>query len=303
MQTTTTAMQQVAENVYAFVQPDGGWCVNNAGVIAGDGATVLIDTVATQSRARRLRAEIDRLGIAAPEMLVTTHHHGDHTFGNAEFAPPATVIGHELTRQEMAAAGLGLRGLWPAVDWGETPLVLPQVTFTDRLVLHAGDDLTVDLIHVGPAHTTNDVVAWLPAHRVLFAGDVVMSGVTPFCLMGSIRGSLAAVRELRALGPAVVVAGHGAVGGVEVLDRTEAYLTWLWDVAADSRQAGCTPLEAARQVDLGGFAELLDHERLVGNLHRAYHELGGGADGSPIDLLGPFTEMATYLGHAPVSHA
>jgi cyclase len=303
VQPTTTALQQVAEDVFAFVQPGGGWCVNNAGLIAGDGPTVLVDTVATESRARRLRDEITYLGAAQPGMLVNTHHHGDHTFGNAQFVPEATVIAHALAREEMAEAGLGLRGLWPDVDWGETPLVLPQLTFTEPIVLYAADGLPVHLLPVGPAHTTNDVVAWIPERGVLFAGDVVMSGVTPFCLMGSIRGSIAAVHRLRELDPAVVVGGHGPVGGPELLDRTEAYLAWLWDVAADAHRAGLSPLDAARQAPLGAFADLLDAERIVGNLHRAYAEIEGRPDGAPMDILGPFTEMVAYLGRTPACHA
>ena len=104
------------------------------------------------------------------------------------------------------------------------------LTFADTLTLHAGE-LEVQLIYVGPAHTTNDVVAWIPSRGILFAGDVVMSGVTPFCLQGSISGSLAAVERLRALDANTVVAGHGPVGGPEILDGTESYLRWLSGVA------------------------------------------------------------------------
>lgn len=57
--------------------------------------------------------------------------------------------------------------------------MLPAVTFHDQVTLHAGP-VTVQLLHVGPAHTTTDVVAWLPVRRVLFTGDVIMSGVTPY---------------------------------------------------------------------------------------------------------------------------
>ncbi|MGI9002129.1 MAG: MBL fold metallo-hydrolase [Pseudonocardia sp.] len=73
-------------------------------------------------------------------------------------------------------------------------MVLPALTFRDAVTIHAGE-LCLEVFHVGPAHTTNDVVVWVPERRVLFAGDIVMSGVTPFCLMGSIQGSLRAVER------------------------------------------------------------------------------------------------------------
>jgi cyclase len=296
------ALHHLSDDVYAFVQPDGGWCVNNCGVVVGDGTTVLIDTAATQARTRRLRDAVTAVAGRAPQLLVNTHHHGDHVFGNALFAPEATIIAHEQARTEMAAAGLGLQQLWPDVDWGETRLTLPTLTFRDAITLHAGD-LRLEVFHVGNAHTTNDVAVWLPDRRVLFAGDVVMSGMTPFCLMGSVAGSLQAIDQLRALDPQTIVTGHGPVAGPEVLDTAESYLRWVQAVAQEGKRAGLPPLAAARDAELGEYAELGDAERLVGNLSRAYAELDGAAPGAPIDILTPFRQMMEYHGGPLPCHA
>lgn len=297
------SLREVADGVYAYLQPDGGWCVNNAGVVVGGDTTVVVDTAATESRARRFREHVDRIAPRGPHLLVNTHHHGDHVFGNAQFAPPATVVAHELTRAEMLMAGMGLRGLWPDVDWGETPLVPPTVTFRDALTIHVGE-LRVELHHVGPAHTTNDVVVWVPERGVLFTGDVVMSRVTPFCLMGSIDGSLRAIERLRALGAHTVVAGHGAIAGPEVFDANESYLRRLRILAAEGVRVGLSPLETAREADLGEFANLLDSERLAANLHRAYAELPGAAHSSArVDIVAGLQDMVAYHGGMPISHA
>uniref|UniRef100_A0AAU2JYM2 MBL fold metallo-hydrolase n=1 Tax=Streptomyces sp. NBC_00049 TaxID=2903617 RepID=A0AAU2JYM2_9ACTN len=295
-------LEAVADGVYAFVQPEGGWCLNNAGLIAGRGGSVLVDTAATESRTRRLREEVERIVPDGPDYVVNTHFHGDHTFGNGQFAPRAVIVAHEGTRADTQEAGLGLRGLWPEVEWGETPLTLPSLTFRGTLTLH-GDDLRTELLHVGPAHTANDVVAWVPQRAVLFTGDVVWSGVTPYILMGSVTGSLRALSQMRALGPTVVVPGHGPVGGPELLDATEAYLLWLQELAQDGRRRGVDPLQAAREADLGEFAGLLDSERLVGNLHRAYAELDGLAPGARIDVAASFKEMVAFHGGLPACHA
>jgi cyclase len=156
------------------------------------------------------------------------------------------------------------------------------------------DDLRVELSHVGPAHTTNDVVAWIPDRGVLFTGDVIFQGGTPFVLQGSVAGSLEAIARLRALGAGTVVAGHGPVGGQDAFDTTEAYLRWVQQIAKDGVAAGLSPLELARQADLGEFAGLLDPERLVGNLHRAYAEERGEPRGTPLDLIAVFGEMVVY---------
>jgi cyclase len=296
------SFHELADGVFAYIQPPGGWCLNNAGLVTGGGTTILVDTAATEARARRLREHVLKVSPHGADLLVNTHHHGDHIFGNAQFAPGATVVAHDQARTEMIEAGLGLRQLWPEVDWGETPLVLPSLTFRDTVTLHAGG-LRVQLIHVGPAHTTNDVVAWLPEQRVLFAGDVLMSGTTPFCLMGSIEGSIRAVERLRALGARTIVPGHGAVSGPEILGATERYLRWVQALAREGVAAGRSPLKSAHAADLGEFAELLDTERLVCNLHRAYWEIAGQPLGTPIDILPPFQDMVAYHGRLPACHA
>jgi cyclase len=295
-------VEEVARGVFAYVQPDGGWCLNNAGILVGGAETALVDTVATHERALALKRAAAAVAPRPLRYVVNTHFHGDHTYGNFVFAPDTAIIGHEACRAEMAAAGLAMTALWPDVQWGDVTVTPPSVTFSDRAVLHLGD-LEVQLIHPGPAHTTGDTVVWLPEPRVLFTGDIVMSGVTPFIPMGSLSGSLAAIGLMRELDPHTVVPGHGPVGGPELLDANALYLQWLRDVAEEAWQAGLTPLEAARATNPGRFASLLDPERLVPNLHRAYAEAAGAAPGEPLDIMALFGEMVDFHGGLPACHA
>lgn len=295
-------LQEVAEDVYAYVQPDGGWCLNNAGLITAGGRPALIDTAATEARARALKDAVARVTPHAPGFVINTHPHGDHTFGNRLFADDAVIVAHEATRAEMDLAGLHLTGLWPEVCWGDVGVELPTLTFRDPITLHLGD-IRAEVMHLGTAHTKNDSVVWLPEQRVLFAGDIVMSGATPFCLTGSISGSLAVIAKLRALGPRTIVSGHGPVGGVELLDTTAAYLRHVQELAAGGIAAGLTPLEAARESDLGPFAALLDSERLVPNLHRAYAEAAGAEPGHQLDIAELFSEMVDFHGGLPACAA
>ncbi|MGY0490680.1 MBL fold metallo-hydrolase [Streptomyces sp. WG-D5] len=296
------ALTEIADGVHAYTQADGGWCLNNAGLVVGRrGESALVDTVATQARAAALRERVVTVTGAPPRLLVNTHFHGDHTFGNFLF-PEAVVVGHEDARAEAVAAGLHLTGLWPDVRWGDLELVPPQLTFRDRLTLRIGP-VRAELLHVGPAHTRGDTVVWLPERRVLFAGDVVMNGVTPFCPMGSVTGSLRALATLRALDPLVVVPGHGPVGGPELLDADAGYFRHLQRLAREGIAAGLTPLAAARHADLGPYAGLLDAERLVPNLHRAYAEEHGAEPGAALDVARWFRDMAQHHGGPSVCRA
>ncbi|MEO3930639.1 MBL fold metallo-hydrolase [Micromonosporaceae bacterium B7E4] len=295
-------LDAIADDVFAFVQPDGGWCLNNAGLVVSGPDVVVIDTAATVRRAHKLRAAIGTVTDVPPRIVVNTHFHGDHTFGNFVFQPEAVVLAHESARTEMAVAGLGLTGLWPEVAWGEITLCLPTITYQERMTLHAGK-VRVELIHPGPAHTVTDTLGWLPDHGVLFTGDVVMNGATPFCLMGSVAGSLRAIRRLRALPVRTVVPGHGPVGGPELFDQTEEYLCWIQGLARAGLRAGRTPRQTAREAGLARFAHLLDAERIVANLHRAYAEEQGAPPGAGLDVLAVFQDMVEHHGGLPVCHA
>ncbi|BDH11181.1 MBL fold metallo-hydrolase [Streptomyces hygroscopicus] len=293
-------LTELAAGVHAFIQPDGGWCLNNAGFVTDGDATLVVDTAATERRARLLRRRIAESGAPAPRMVVNTHHHGDHTYGNGVFAPEATVIGHASCRRELLAAGQQLHAVWPQVDYGDIRLTAPEITYTDELALHVGD-IEVRLIHPGVAHTTGDTLVWLPRQRIVFAGDLVFHGGTPFVFMGSLTGSLRALELMRTLDAVTVVPGHGPVTGPEVYDGIERYLRFVGRLAQEGRAAGRTPLEVAREADLGAFAELAESERLVANLHRAYAELAGVAPGAPLDVVAGFGDMTVMNGGVPMA--
>lgn len=290
---------EVSNGVFAYIQPDGTWWINNAGFVTGLRSTLVVDTCATESRARAFRAAVEQVTAQPVTTVVNTHHHGDHTHGNFVFRP-APVAAHERCREMLLAFGLPDWGDVFDIDWGQLELEPPTITFPDRLDLWV-DDRRVELHYIGgPAHTTNDVVVWLPDEKVLFSGDLVFNGGTPFVVMGSIAGSMASLSRLRDFGAEVIVPGHGEVCTPAVLDDLLAYFTFLGDTAAEGRRAGLGPLEAARAADLGAFAELTDPERLVGNLHRAYAELDGAAPGAPIDLKAAIADMVTYAGGKPL---
>jgi cyclase len=293
----------LADDVHAYVQPDGGWCLNNAGFVSDGTATLLVDTTATERRTRALGAAITATGAPAPRFVVNTHHHGDHTYGNGFFAPAAVIVSHVDCRREALAAGHNLPLIWPTIDYGDVRIQGADVTYRDHTTVHAGA-VDAEVIHPGVGHTVGDSVVWLAHRRVLFTGDLVFEGGTPFFLMGSLSGSLRALERLRALGAETVVPGHGPVTDPSAFDRTERYVRFVAEVAQKNHAAGRTPLEAARATDLGEFAEWRESERLVANLHRAYAELDGLPEGAPLDPLPAFQDMAVMNGgEMMASHA
>ncbi|SPL95538.1 putative polyketide cyclase [[Actinomadura] parvosata subsp. kistnae] len=293
-------LRQIVPGVFAWVQPDGTWWVNNAGAVAGDDGVFVVDTCASERRTRRfLDALAAATGGAPVRMAVNTHQHGDHAYGNSLLPEQAMIFGHAATRAALLADPYidGCPPVWtPVPDWGNVTRRPPSAVFRDELTVHLGGR-RIELRHPGhPAHTPGDVVAWLPGERVLFAGDLLFNGLTPMVLMGSLEGALRSLDWLAGFEPEHVVPGHGPLATAadlpEVLAAHERYYRFVLDVARKGREKGLGPLDAAREADLGEFAAWADAERLVLNLHRAYAE----AAGADVDLVAAFGDAIAWNG-------
>jgi cyclase len=292
---------EVSEDVYAYVQHDGSWWINNTGFLVGSTGVVSIDACSTEARTRAYLETIALHSDQPVRTLINTHHHGDHTFGNYLF-PTATIVGQERSRAAIRAWGPPRAApYWTDVEWGEVELAPPFLTFEESVTVYV-DELRCEVRHLGlPAHTDNDAIVWLPERKVLFGGDLLFEGVTPFVVQGSVGGMLETLAALEQLGAETVVPGHGPVTGPEVFGRVNRYLRFVQRIAADGVASGVSPLEAALDTDLGEFADLLDRERIVGNLHRAYAEERGEPWGAPLDAAAALDDMVTYNGGRPLT--
>lgn len=293
-------LEEVDRGIYAYVQPDGTWWINNTAFLTADDGIIAIDTCATERRTRAFLETVASVSSQPIRLLINTHHHGDHTHGNY-LTHPATIVGHTRCREAILATGLShYDGVFEHVDWGDLELAPPMVTFDEQIDVYAGDR-KMELHYIGtPAHTTNDIVGWLPEQKILMAGDLVFNGGTPFMLMGSVRGSLDALERVRAFGAERIIPGHGPVCDGTIIDQLVSYSEFVLATAKAAIEADVSPLEAARDTDLGDFAQLSDPERIVGNLHRAIFELQGAERGDAIDITAAITDMLDYNGGKPL---
>ena len=295
---------EVAEDTFAWIQPDGTWWLNNAGAVAWPDGALVVDTCATEARTRRFLDAVDAATGGTPvRYAVNTHEHGDHTYGNSLLPEEAVLIGHEAMRDRLLRDRLIDRGAvhWsPVPDWGRVTRRVPDVTVASSLRVHGGGR-PIEIVHPGgPAHTTGDLAVWLPGDRVLFAGDLLFVGLTPLVFGGSLEGALQSLDWVAGFGPDVVVPGHGPVTVAAdlpaVLAGHERYYRFVLGLADDGRSEGFGPLALARGAELGPFADWPDAERLVLNLHRAYAD----ADGVPLDL-GAALDDAMALNGGPLT--
>jgi glyoxylase-like metal-dependent hydrolase (beta-lactamase superfamily II) len=286
----TRGLHEIAEGVWAWLQPDGGWGRSNAGLIAGDGASVLVDTLFDLPLTREMLAAMERVTVGHPITdAVNTHGNGDHCFGNALLGPDVRIhaapeaagrMHHESPEVISAILKLDLgpqlndfaRRCFGAFAFDGITLRDPDVLVREDTTLDVGGR-EVRLLPLGPAHTGGDVAVHVPGAGVLFAGDLLFIGGTPIMWTGPAESWFDACETMIALEPEVIVPGHGPVTTVEGVREVQAYLRHVAEQAREAFAAGKTWQQAALEADLDRFAGLPDAERIVISMHAQYRHL------------------------------
>jgi glyoxylase-like metal-dependent hydrolase (beta-lactamase superfamily II) len=301
-------LHEIADGVFTYLQPTGTWCYSNAGLITGDGTSLLVDTLMDLQLTREMLDEMKPLTRTRPiDTLVNTHANGDHCYGN-ELVPEraeiyATVAAAEEMRHLPAAA---LHALKHADDdelrefaqyaFGDFKLDditgrPPDRTFTEALSLDVGGT-EIEVRDLGPAHTHSDSIVHVPQARTVFTGDLVFVEGTPIAWAGPIENWLTACDRLCALDVDVVVPGHGPVTDKDGVRAIHAYFTYIRGQAAERQRGGMGSLEAAFDIDLGEFADWGDAERIVVTVDTVYRDLDPA---HPVtDSFELFKQMGVY---------
>ncbi|MFN3447755.1 MAG: MBL fold metallo-hydrolase [Roseococcus sp.] len=216
----------------------------NSGVIVGPDGVVVVDAQATPLMARDVQARIAAVTPLPVRQVVLTHYHAVRVLGASGY-PAHAIIASEATRALIVERGAqdmdSEIGRFPRLFRGRETipgLTWPTHSFERRMTLWLGAR-EAQVIHIGRSHTAGDTVVWLPKERVLFAGDTVEFGATPYCGDAHFADWPATLAAIRELGPEKLVPGRGAAlltraDVAEALRQTESYVT---DLFALARQA------------------------------------------------------------------
>jgi glyoxylase-like metal-dependent hydrolase (beta-lactamase superfamily II) len=296
-----TGLARLSDKVHAYLQPDGGLGLSNAGLVGSARDALLVDTLFDLAHTRRMLDEIAREVTSDIGRVVNTHHNGDHCWGN-QLVRGAEIIGHRRCAELMRAlppetlqrikqapdtlpGARAMREGLERFDFAGIEITPPTTFVPDDGMRLEVDGLVVELIYVGPAHTAGDVIVHLPEEGVTFTGDVVFRLCAPIGWEGTYARWIGALEQIMALPGDTLVPGHGPVCGKEGAREMRDYLVYVRDESRRHFEAGRTVGEAAARIDLGPYAGWLESERIVFNVDRAYRELRGEPYDTAVDFV------------------
>jgi cyclase len=283
---------EVTEGIYAFIRPDEG---ANATLLRTGQRKVVVDTTSSAADMRGLLSAVD----ACPTdvgLVINTHQHSDHTWGNQLFDCP--ILAHRLCREAMAA---NLKDAWrldrirasiaerSETDprWAEEmrqkiaglEITLPSEVFDQERDIDVGG-LHVHVEHVG-GHSPGSSVVWLPGQRVLLSGDLLFVGRYPFIGDADIPALIEALRRIRAFEAQAIVPGHGPMCDNGAIQGMLYYIQGTWERTIDHIAQGHTVDEAAADQGYPRYAEGAAERYHENNIRVVYAQLMGG-DACPL---------------------
>jgi glyoxylase-like metal-dependent hydrolase (beta-lactamase superfamily II) len=250
----------------------------NIGAVLGDGAALVVDTRSTHAQARQILADLRTLTSDPVTVVVNTHGHYDHAFGNRVFRP-AAIWGHAgcpafMTRTaEEARSRMAVEQPDLAADLAEVVIDPPEHLFTEQATIEVGGR-QVELRFLGRAHTDHDIVVGVPGADVVFAGDLIEGGAVPYFGDGYPLDWPATADALAGIVTGTVVPGHGNHAGRSfVLEQADAF-AWLVELARRIHNGDLTVVNALALTPFPEFPA----EGIREPLERALAQLRGDLD-------------------------
>ncbi len=261
--------QQVApsawyvEGVSALGSPANQNFISNAAFVVTSTGVVVIDALGSPALAERLMAEIRKVTPRPVTHVIVTHYHADHIYGLQAFkAKGARIIAHRAAKVYMNSETARLRleasrvELAPWIDEDTRLVEADEWLDGDKTLTIGGVDFQIRI--VGPSHTPEDLVVYLPLEKVLFAGDLVFRSRIPYVGQADSRQWILALEKLLGFDANVIVPGHGPLSREARKDMqlTRDYLVYLRD-SMGKAAANLEPFdEAYKNTDWSQFEHL-----------------------------------------------
>lgn len=255
-------MKELAPAVWAHVIDAEGFPTLSA-VVLTPRLAMVIDTLTGPAEAAPVADFVASEAGGRRVVVVNTHHHWDHVFGNSAFRDSDIIAQRACPRliQAELQGGDESRRLPPPEG-----VPLPNMTFGDRLTFTSGQAFgAVHLIHT-PGHSEDSLVVFLPESRLVFGGDTVEWPLPNFCQRDGAAEWVRTLRQLKQLPADLIVPAHGPVMDKRVIDANERYIAGVYDAVAAAKAAGT----GRGELDLPA-GQFLDDGVVVDDVYAAAH--------------------------------
>ncbi len=230
--------ERVIDNVYTAIGDAAPSTYQNSGhnnnlsFIIGDDAVLVFNAGGSYLLAKSLHEEIKKLTDLPVKFVVLENAQGHAVLGTSYWHKQgATIIGHKNTTKILtenkevikARAQSSLKDKFFMSD-----IILPDIEFTDRLTIDLKGK-QIELLHLGPSHSPDDVQLWMPQEKLLISGDIAFNiRMLPVLNHTDVKGWIETWDKLEALQPKIIVPGHGGVTDLETVTYyTKDYLVFL----------------------------------------------------------------------------
>lgn len=235
---------------------------SNAGFVVTRDGVVVIDALGTPALGHELIKAIKRITAVPIKRVIVTHYHADHIYGLQAFKDiGAEIWAHVGARaylegEAQARLEQRRRDLSPWID-DRTRVVAPDRWLRENESFEFGG-LTFDLVHLGPAHSPEDLVVVVREEGLLFSGDIMFTGRIPFVGEADSKQWLVTMDRLLALKPRIMVPGHGKVSTDPRSDLalTRDYLLYLRQTMGRAVEDFVPFEEAYRNADWTRFEKM-----------------------------------------------
>lgn len=220
----------------------------NTGVIIGENAILICDTLATPVMAQRLIAEIRKVSELPISYVVLSHYHAVRVLGASAYRAEGmhSIIASRGTYEMIVERGAqdmqSEYERFPRLfsNFESIPgLTWPTMVFERQLSLWLGEQLEVLVMHPGGGHTRGDTVVWIPSEKVLFSGDLIEADAACYTGDAQLADWPDTLDALLALKPEKVVPGRGPALDTQEkvqagFDYTRDFVTTLYSAAQEA---------------------------------------------------------------------
>jgi len=225
--------------------------MSNAGFVVTSDGVVVFDTLGSPPLGAEMIRQIRKITRQPIRRVIISHYHADHIYGLQAFkALGAEIWAHKRGQEYLASDEAQLRlaqrrkTLYPWVD--KTTRLVPADKWLDGETRFEMGGLHFELVYVGPAHSSEDMVMLVKEDGVLYSGDMVFKGRVPYVGNADSKAWLEALGRLLELKPKIMVPGHGKASADATADLvfTRDYLIYLRDTMGKA-VASMEPFEEA----------------------------------------------------------